>query len=105
MRRLRRWLVGALLLLTALVAFRVLARSLERRVTARIATEAARLGARAGVERVQVSLLPPLRMIGVVVEKPGQWEARFEDISVSFRPWGRTGLGAFGRVSMGAATL
>jgi hypothetical protein len=40
-----------------------------------------------------------------VVEKPGQWEARCEDVSVSFRPWGRTGWGAFGRISLGGATL
>jgi len=105
MRWLRRWVVGGLVLLAALVVFRVLASSLERRITARIATEAARLGARARVERVRVSLLPPLRMSGVVVEKLGRWEARFDQISVSFRPWGRTGWGAFGLVSIGAATL
>jgi transglycosylase-like protein len=106
---LRRSVVGALILLTAFVAFRVLAGSLERRITAsitaRIATEAARLGARARVGRVRLSLLPPLRLSEVVVEKPGQWEARFDDVSVSFRPWGRSGLGAFERVSIGAATL
>ena len=105
MRRLRRFVVGALILLTAFVAFRALAGSLERRITARIATEAARLGASARVGRIRFSLLPPLRLSGVVIEKPGQWEARFDDISVSFRPWGRTGLGAFGRVSIGGATL
>ena len=105
MRRLRRWLVGGLVLLAALVAFRVLASSLERRIRARIATEAARLGARARVGRVRVAVLPPLRLSGLVVEKPGQWEARFDDMSVSLRPWGETGLGAFGRVSIGSATL
>ena len=105
MRRLRGWAVGALFLLTAFVAFRVLAGSLERRITARIAAEAARFGARARVGEIRLSLLPPLRLSGVVIEKPGQWEARFDDISVSFRPWGRTGVGAFRRVSIGAVTL
>ena len=40
-----------------------------------------------------------------MVEKPGKWEARCEGISVTFRPWGRTGWGAFGLVSLGGATL
>ena len=105
MRRLRPWLVSALVLLAALVALRILANSLELRIRARIAGEAARLGARARVGRVRVSVLPPVRLSGLVVEKQGQWEARFDDIAVSFRPWGRTGWGAFERVSLGAATL
>jgi hypothetical protein len=106
MRRLRR---GALILLTAFVVLRVLVGSLEpkitARITARISAGAARLGARARVGRVRIALLPPLRLSDVVVEKPGQWEARFDDIAVSLRPWGRTGLGAFARVSIGAASL
>jgi hypothetical protein len=105
MRRHRPWVVGALALLAALAAFRVLARLLEQKIAARIEAEAARLGAHARVERVRVALLPPLRLSGVVVEKPGQWEARCDNISVTFRPWGRTGWGAFSRLSLGAATL
>ena len=86
-------------------AFRGLAGWLERRIVARIAAEAARVGARARVERIRVSLVPPLRLGGVVVEKPGQWEARLDEVSVAPRAWGRSGLGAFARVSIGNATL
>jgi hypothetical protein len=105
MRRHRLWLVGALVLLAAFLGFRLLARSVERRVTERIAREAARFGASTRVDGVAVSLLPPLRLSGVVVEKPGLGEARFDDLAVTFRPWGRTGWGAFGRVSIGAGAL
>ncbi len=97
--------MGAVVLLTALVAFRILASRLEQKITARIETEAARLGARVQVERVRVSLLPPLRLSGLLVEKQGQWQARLDSISVGFRPWGRTGWGAVGRVSIGAAVI
>ena len=105
MRRGRPWVIGAVLLLSALGALQVLAGRLERRVTRRIEAEAARLGARAQVERVRVSLLPPLRLSGVRVEKPGLWDAQVDAVSVTFRPWGRKGWGATGHVSIGAATI
>jgi hypothetical protein len=91
--RLRRSVVVALALLGAFVAFRVLATRLEERIAATLEKEAARLGARARVERVRVSLLPPLRLTGVVIGKPGQWEARCHSVSVSLRPRGQTGWG------------
>jgi Transglycosylase len=107
MRRLRPWVLGAvLLLLTALGALRVLAIRLEQRVTARLEAEAARFGARARVESARVSLLPPLLLRGVVMEKPGLWEARVETVSVVVRPWGRRGGGGpFVRASVGPAVV
>ena len=107
MRRLRPWVLGAvLLLLTALGAFRVLTAGLEQRITARIEAEAARFGARARVERARVSLSPPLLLRSVVVEKPGLWETRVESVSVVVRPWGgRIGGGPFLRASVGPAVV
>jgi len=105
MRRLRSGVVGAVILVAALVAFQILARRLEREISAGLLSEAARLGMRAEVERVRVSLVPPLRLSGLLIEKPGQGKARLDTVSVSFRPWGRKGWGAIGLVSVGAASL
>jgi Transglycosylase len=107
MRRLRPWVLGAvLLLLTALGVFWVLALRLERRITAKIEAEAAQFGARARVERARVRLLPLLLLRGVVVEKPGLWETRLERVSVFLRPWGgRTEWGPFLRVCVGPAVV
>ena len=105
MRRLRPGVVGAIVLLAGLGAFRIVASRLEQRIASRIEAEAARYGLRARADRVRVALLPPLRLSGLVVEKPGQWQARLDGASLTFRPWGRRGWGWVGHVSIGTSTI
>ena len=106
MRR-RRFVLAtaALLSLATLVGLRLLAARLERRIEARIATEAAALGAVARVERVRVGLWPPLRLDGVTVEKPGAWSARLDDLSARPRLLGCMGMGPCVRLAFGPATV
>jgi penicillin-binding protein 1A len=106
MRRPRLILAGAAsLVLAVLLALQLLATGLEQRLEARIAAEAAQLGALARVERVQVALWPPLRLTGVVIEKPGAWQAHLDSLTARLRLRGRSGLGPFVHVSVGPATV
>ena len=106
MRRLWFILAGAVsLLLALLLVLQLLATGLERKLEARIAAEAARIGAVARVERVHVALWPPLRVTGVVIEKAGAWQANLDHLTARLRLRGRTGLGPFVHVSVGPATV
>jgi hypothetical protein len=106
MRRLHVAAGGVLLVvLAAFGAFRILASHLEHEASARIEAEAARLGLRARAERVRVAFVPPLRVSGLTVEKPGEWQARLDEASVSLRPWGPPSWGWVSDVSLGAGTL
>ena len=99
-------LAGAVsLLLVLLLVLQLLATGLERKLEARIAAEAARIGAVARVERVHVALWPPLRVTGVVIEKPGAWQANLDHLTARLRLRGRKGLGPFVHVSVGPATV
>ena len=92
----------------ALAAFFVLkwqAAALERRIEARIVAEAARIGAVARLERVRVALWPPLLVTGLVVEKPGRWRGRVEDLSVRPQLRARSGLGPFVRIAIGPTVV
>jgi hypothetical protein len=83
----------------------MLAGRLEQRIAGRIEAEAARFGLQARVDRVRVALVPPLRLSGVTVEEPGQWQARLDSASVSLRPWGWPGWGWIRRAWLGPGTL
>jgi hypothetical protein len=106
MRRFRVVLAGAALLsLAALLVFRWQARGLERRIEARMLAEAAKIGAVARVDRVEVALWPPLHVSGLEVEKQGLWHVAVEDLSVRPRLRGRSGFGAFLRIAFGRAVV
>jgi hypothetical protein len=106
MRRLRVILTGvALLALVALVLFYWQAGKLERRIEARIVAEAAKVGAVARVERVRVALWPPLRVSGLVVEKPGIGQLAVDEVSVRPRLRGRSGFGPFVRIVVGSGVV
>ena len=106
MRRFRIFLAGAALLsLAAYLVLRWQAAGLERRIEARIVAEAARIGAVARVERVRVALWPPLVVTGLVIEKPGRWQGRVEELSVRPRLRGRSGLGPFIRIAVGPTVV
>jgi len=106
MRRFRVLLAGAALLaLAALVAFHWQAGRLERRIEARIVAEAARIGAVARVDGVRVALWPPLRVSGLVVEKPGIGQVAVEEVSVRPRLLGRSGFGPFVRIAVGPTVV
>jgi penicillin-binding protein 1A len=105
MRRLPPGVVGAAILLAGVIGLRLAAGAVERSVTARIETAAARLGARAHADDVRVSLWPPLRLDGLVVERPGQWQLHVDRTSVTLRPWGARGWGRVARLAVGTASL
>ena len=98
----RPWILGGLFLLAGAFAFRLAARYVERRIVTRIEAAAARIGARVTFDQLRVGLFPPVRMTGIVIDKPGQWAARIESLSIS--PWllGPRGFSLIGRVHMGA---
>jgi hypothetical protein len=102
MRRLRLLVAGAgVLALAALLVWRLLAGGLERRIEARIVAAAARRGAVARVERVRVALWPPLRVAGLVVEKPGAWRAQVDELTARPRLRAAAGLRPLVRLGVG----
>jgi hypothetical protein len=106
MRRLRFLALGAVVLaLAALVVLRLMAGRLERRIEARIVAEAARRGAVARLASVRVGLWPPVRVHGLVVEKPGAFHAEVAELTAQPSLGGSTGLRPFVRVGLGPSVL
>lgn len=73
----------------------------ERKIATRIDQAAARAGLRVQYERLHVGLFPPLELIGITIEKPGQMTTRIDTVSASPRFRGPGGFGLFGRLKMG----
>jgi hypothetical protein len=81
----------------------------ERRIRARIESEAARRGLRAEVQGVQVGLFPLLAVSGLRIGKPAAWSLAVDSARLTLRVWGRGLLGrsrvTIGRVSLVAAGM
>jgi penicillin-binding protein 1A len=81
----------------------------ERRIRARIESEAARRGLRAEVRDVRVGLFPPLAVSGLRIDKPAAWSLAVESARLTLRVWGRGFLGrsrlTLGRVSLAAGGM
>ena len=100
-RRVRWWILAGLILVAGAGAFRYAAASAERRIAARIERAAKAAGVQIRYDDLHVGLLPPFRLSGVTVEKPGRIVARIDRVSVSPRFRGPRGFGLFGRVTVG----
>ena len=97
--------MGAIVLVLAWGAFRLVATSVEERIAARIASEAARLGLHVQFSDLHVGLFPPFRVTDLVVEKPGQVSGRVEFVSVSPRFHSPLGFGLTADVTVGAVRV
>ena len=101
----RPWVTGGLILLACAGVFRLGASYLERRITARIDSAAKSLGVTISYERLRVGLFPPFRITDLVIERPGQANARIKSVSVTPRFRGPRGFGLLARVRMDTAVL
>ena len=105
----RRVVVSSLLALLLAAGASFGPRWAERRIRARIESEAARRGLRAEIRDVQVGLLPPLAVSGLRIEKPAEWSLAVESARLTLRVWGRGLLGrsrlTLGRVSLVAGGM
>ncbi len=79
-------------------------RFLERRIVARITSEATRRGLVATVGGLHVGLLPPVSLESLRVEKPGSWSVSLHEVRVTLRVWGR-GLVGRARVAVGSGSV
>lgn len=101
----RPWVTGGLILLACAGVFRLGASYLERRIAARIDSAAKSLGVTISYERLRVGLFPPFRITDLVIERPGQANARIKSVSVTPRFRGPRGFGLLARVRMDTAVL
>jgi penicillin-binding protein 1A len=110
LRRVRRVVVALVLLagialLAVGIVLRVYGPRIEQAVAARITTEAARRGLVAQAGSVHVALFPPVRLVDLVIEKPGLGQARIASVDVTPRLWGRGGLGLIARCAVGHTSV
>jgi hypothetical protein len=102
----RRWLLAGLLVPVGLWAAAAAVRpGVERRLAARIESEARRRGLLFRAEELHAGLFPLVRMRGVTLTNPGRFRLVAREIGVGLAPWGHGLHGLAWRVSAGRAAL
>jgi hypothetical protein len=76
----------------------------ERRIAARLVSEAAARGLVATIDDVHVGFLAPVAITGLRVEKPGSWALTAGTVRVTLRAWGRGLLGR-ARIALGPVAV
>jgi hypothetical protein len=97
-------LVAATLLLAVAAVTLLAPPYLERVIRGRLEREAASRGLVTSVQQVHVGLSPPVRLMGVRVERPGVGSITADTVDMGLRAWG-TGLIGRTRLALGPLTL